>query len=645
MQPILKVNLSSREISQISVPPDWERDYLGGASLAARLLYDRLTPDLDPLSPPAPLLFMTGPLTGTAGPAVGRFVICGRSPATGLWGESNCGGFWGPELRMAGYDGLWVEGRAAEPVSLWVRDGEVEIRPASHLWGLDTYETQAAVEGELGAGKVRVASIGPAGEALLPFALILCDHGRVAGRTGMGALMGSKNLKAVAVQGHGLAPVFDSQRYKPLRAQTNRTLREDPVSLVARELGTSAVADYFDYLGEMPKRYYQQAVLGEEIRVSGAAMKETILSGVSACHACVIACGRVVRLEDGQKRKGPEYETLVGFGPNLLLNDLALATRLGELCDRYGMDTISLSNTIGLAFRLFEMGLVTRSDTGGLELDWGNAETVERLVHLTARREGFGERLALGARGLGRLYNAEDEAVQVNGLEVAYHDPRGASGMALVYATSPRGACHNQSDYFLVDIGQVEPSLGMAVIDHHASAEKAANVAIHQDWRTIANSLVFCFFANVEPQTLLDLINTACGLDWSLQELLRCGERGWNLKRVINNRFGLTRANDRLPKSLLEPYEDESPHQDSLTPIEFEQMLAAYYQHRGWDWRTGFPSAGKLRALGLDFALSELYPEEPDTGGAAFQPLDPTAMETQDKNALPSGHTEAREPG
>jgi len=646
MQPILKIDLSSRETSQISIAPDLERDYLGGASLAARLLYDRLTPGLDPLSPLAPLLFMNGPLTGTAGPAVGRFVICGRSPATGIWGESNCGGFWGPELRMAGFDCLWLEGRAADPVYLWIRDGEVEIHPASHLWGLDTYATQAAVEEELGAGKVRVATIGPAGEALLPFALILCDHGRVAGRTGMGALMGSKNLKAVAVQGHGEVPVFDSQLFKPLRAQTNRNLRDDAVSLVARELGTAAVADYFDYLGEMPKRYYHQAVLGEEIRVSGAAMKESILVGVSACHACVIACGRVVRLEDGHKRKGPEYETLVGFGPNLLLNDLALATRLGELCDRYGMDTISLSNTIGLAFRLYEMGLITTSDTGGLGLDWGNAETVEHLVHLTAQREGFGERLALGALDLARLYDAEGEAVQVNGLEAAYHDPRGASGMALVYATSPRGACHNQSDYFLVDLGQVEPSLGMVMIDHHASAGKAANVAIHQDWRTVANSLVLCFFANVEPQTLLDLVNAACGLDWSLDELLRCGERGWNLKRIINNRFGLTRSNDRLPKSLLEPYEDQPHHQDPLSPMEFEQMLAAYYQKRGWDWRTGFPSAAKIQALGLDFTLSDLYPgdrSEPAAGDAGIQTHPSTESSSQGDSALHAGHSEARE--
>ncbi|HEX7975927.1 MAG TPA: aldehyde ferredoxin oxidoreductase N-terminal domain-containing protein [Anaerolineales bacterium] len=243
MQPILKVNLSSGEIGQYTIPKEWEQDFLGGASLAARLLYDILRPDLDPLSPEAPLLFLNGPLSGSSGPAVGRFVICGRSPATGLWAESNCGGFWGPELRMAGFDGLWLQGRAADPVYLSILDGQVKICPAAHLWGLDTYQTQAAVEAELGAGKVRVASIGPAGERLIPYALVLCDHGRVAGRTGMGAVMGSKNLKAVAVQGHGKVPLVDFERFAPLRSDANKTLRAYSVPLNLEDY------DYLDWMG------------------------------------------------------------------------------------------------------------------------------------------------------------------------------------------------------------------------------------------------------------------------------------------------------------------------------------------------------------------------------------------------------------
>ena len=605
MQPILKIDLTSGEISQQDLPAAWVNEYLGGASLAARLLYEHLRPELDPLSPQAPLLFLNGPLSGTSGPSVGRFVVCGRSPATRLWAESNCGGFWGPELRMAGWDGLWITGQAPEPVYLWIQDDKIEIRSASRIWGMDTYQTQATIENELGAGKVRLASIGIAGENCIPYALILCDHGRVAGRTGLGAVMGAKNLKAVAVQGHGKAPVADPAGYTPIRSEANKSLRADAMTQVLRELGTSGVAEYFDYLGEMPKRYFHHQRLGEELHASGAVMKQTILTGVSACHACVIACGRVVRLEDGEKRKGPEYETLVGFGPNLGLNDPVLATRLGELCDRYGLDSISMSNTLGLAYQLYSLGIISSQDTGGVELRFGSPDGLEALIQQTAHRQGFGALLARGARAVGRHFGAEEEAIQVNGLEAPYHDPRGASGMALVYATSPRGACHNQSDYFLVDVGQAEPSLGMDCYSPQGGAEKAANVAVHQDWRTLFNSLVMCFFANVPPEVVLSLINRACGLDWQIADMQRCGERGWNLKRVINHRLGLTQANDTLPQPLLRPYADAQPG-EGFAP-DFEAMLAAYYQARGWDPATGYPSQEKLQELGLEWVIEDLY--------------------------------------
>ena len=604
MQPILTVDLSTGAIGEYVIPLDWQKEYLGGASLAARMLYERFTPDLEPLSPLAPLLFLNGPLTGTAGPAVGRFVVVARSPATRLWGESNCGGFWGVELRKAGFDGIWVGGRADHPVYLWIKDNHVEVRDARHLWGLDTYQTQEAVAAELNSGKVRVAVIGPAGEMMTPFASILTDHGRMAGRTGMGAVMGSKNLKAIVVQGNGKVPVADLQAFSPLRSQSNHLLKLDSQTQVVHELGTASIADYMDYLGEMPKRYFQADYFEGATKISGASIAETILAGTSACHACVIACGRVVRLEDGQKRKGPEYETLVGFGPNLWLDDPAIATRMGELCDRYGMDTISLSNTIGLAFRLFEMGVITESDTGGLALRWGDAGAVELLVQRAGRREGFGAYLAEGARALADRFGAEDEAVQVNGLEVPYHDPRGASGMALVYATSPRGACHNQSDYFMVEIGQAEASLGLDYISRHAGGEKASNVARHQDWRTLFNSLVMCYFSNISPELVVSLINTACGLNWDIDQALVAGERGWNLKRAINIRLGLRRENDRLPKVMLTPFPPGGGSEGYVPPV--QEMLKAYYVARGWDDESGFPTRVKLETLGLSWVIKDL---------------------------------------
>lgn len=602
MQPILTVDLSSTKVGSFEIPRAWEQDYLGGASLAARLLYDYLIPDLEPLSPQAPILFLNGPLSGTAGPAVGRYVVCGRSPATNQWGESNCGGFWGVELRKAGFDGLFITGKSSEPVYLWIKDGEVLLRSARHIWGMETYQTQEALIRELDTPGTRVACIGPAGEAEIPFALILSDHGRVAGRTGMGAIMGSKNLKAVAVRGTGSVPVYDLEGYTPLRSQINRELRADPISQVVRDLGTAGVADYFDYLMETPKRYFTRGKSSGDINISGVNIKNTILAGVSACHGCVIACGRVVNLGDGVKRKGAEYETLAGFGPNLLINDLIRITQYGELCDRYGMDSISLSNIIGLAMLLFDKGLIGLTDTDGIPLEWGNADAVEQLIHKTAKKEGFGAYLALGARGLGRQFGSEELAVQVNGLEVAFHDPRGASGMALVHATSPRGACHNQSDYYFVEIGQVYSTLGMTFHSPRGGAEKVINVARHQDWRTVFNSLVMCIFANVPPELVVGLINTSVGVEFSVEDMLKTGERGWNLKRVINNRLGLTRVNDKLPKGLLIPYEDDP---SGYVP-DFAAMLNAYYNIREWDPVSGFPKPEKLSALNMDWVLKDL---------------------------------------
>lgn len=606
MQPILRINLTTNHIDEYIVPRQIEVDYLGGASLGARLLYKELLPELDPLSAHASLLFINGPLSGTSGPAVGRFVVCAKSPATGLWGESNCGGFWGPELRMAGYYGLWITGKAESPVYISIIDGKVEIIPAGHIWGMDTYSTQAAVKAEMDVKNPRVAVIGPAGESSIPFASILTDHGRMAGRTGMGAVMGSKKIKAIAVKGIGKVPVANPERYTVARSNANRDLKADVFSDVLHELGSAGGADYWDYLADMPKRYFQNGVFEKATNISGASIAESILVGTSACHACVIACGRVVKLEDGQKRKGPEYETLAGFGPNLWYDDPAGITKLGEICDRYGMDTISMSNVIGLVFKLHQVGVIPPLNSENIPMEWGDPAAIEALIHLTARREGLGEWMAKGSRELARHFGCEEEAVQVNGLESPYHDPRGSSGMGLVYATSPRGACHNQSDYFLIDMGQVLTELGMVANNRQGGAEKAINVAIHQDWRTVANALVLCLFANVPLDTVLELVNSACGLEWQASDLMRAGERGWNLKRVINNRLGLTSKNDKLPKTFLGPYVDHPVGADGFAP-DIEGMLEAYYQVRGWDPETGFPTKDKLATLALEWLMEDLW--------------------------------------
>jgi aldehyde:ferredoxin oxidoreductase len=606
---LLRVDLSNGETEPFAVDPAYVAGFVGGSGLAARLLWDHVTPEIDPLDPNNPLLFITGPLTGTAGPSVGRFVVCARSPRTGLWNESHCGGFWGPELRFAGYDGLFITGRASEPVYLWIRGGRAELRDASHLWGqTDTYTTQSAICEELGQPRARVAAIGPAGEQVILLANIITGQGRAAGRAGMGALMGSKNLKAVAVRGARELPLDDPERYRELSMRTNRELKEHFRSEAQRLGGTASGAEYFELLGDMTARYFSQGAFPTVGQIGGAAMAETLLTGTSACQGCVIGCGRRVRITDGPfagpEMDGPEYETVCGFGPQLLIDDLSAIVYLGHLCDRFGLDTISTSGTIALAFYLFDQGVIGPQDIGGLELAWGNAKTVARLIDLLVREKGFGALLAQGSLALARHFGVEEMAVQVNGLEAPYHDPRGFSSMALVYTTSPRGACHNHSDYYMVELGQTNDELGITLLGSREEEGKAAQVAVHQDWGSVSNSLVLCLLAAVPVSDTVALLNAATGREWDLAEALHAGRRMWNLKRAINCRLGLTRASERLPKLLLQPLA-EGPTEGYVPNL--DSMLREYYAVRRWDLETGRPSRETMEGLGLGFAAEALW--------------------------------------
>lgn len=607
MQPILKIDLSTKKFEPYFIPDDWENDYLGGASLGARILYGSLTKDLDPFSPESPLLFMTGPLTGTLGPAVGRFVVCGKSPATGLWAESNCGGFWGPELRLTGFDGILLVGKAAKPEYISIIDGSVEFVSADELWGMDTYQIQTKIKEAVNQPKAKVLAIGPAGENKVVFAGLFCDHGRTAGRTGLGAVMGSKMLKAIVVKGNNKIPLDKPVEYDQIRSQSNKFLKGDIYTKVFHDLGTASAADYSDYLGIMPKRYYSQGSFDDVGKISGSKISETYLIGTKACHGCVIACGRVVDLGDGISRKGPEYETIVGFGPNLLNSDYGSIVKLGELCDLYGLDTISTANILGLAYKMFSDGIIDKQDTGGLELSWGDTKGAFQLVPLIAARKGLGEVMAGGSKYFANFFGVEEEAVQFNGLEVPYHDPRGASGMALVYATSPRGACHNKSDYFFVDWGQSNESIGVDYFLRQAGAEKALNVARHQNYRTVFDALVLCLFSNVTVEMIIDLIRFSTGYELSIENLMASGERAWNLKRCINIRMGLKREDEKLPKALRIPLPDGGA---AGYEIPFDEMINAYYDARQLDKFTGAPIKAKLEELGLQFVIKDLYSED-----------------------------------
>ena len=601
---LLVVDLGRRDIQTRTIPPEYVRDFIGGSGLAVRLLWDHLDPTVGPLDPASPLLWLTGPLTGTTGPATGRSVLCARSPQTGLWGESNIGGLVGAELRFAGFDGVLVTGRADAPVVLWIHDGQAELRDASHLWGqADTAETQLLVRRDLGAPDIRVACIGLAGENEVPCAAVIADHGRAAGRTGMGAVMGSKRLKALAVRGSAPIPYARPDDYKQARTEANRMLVDETMTAVFRDTGTAGAADYLEMLGDMPQKYWTQDQFDGAYAIGGASMAEKMLVGKSTCHGCVIACGRVVNVADGPYAtqgdvKGPEYETIAAFGSQLLVDDLAVITALGNRCDALGLDTISLGCTIGLAYLLFDRGLLSAADTGGLELRWGDASPCFDLIEQTARRTGLGAWLAQGSQALADHFGAPELAVQVHGLEVPMHDPRAMSGMALVYLTSPRGACHNQSDYYFVELGNSIDELGLPMTERLQDAGKGRHVARHQDWRTLCNSLVMCLFAAVQPSTVAKLLGAATGQAWSVEELLRAGQRTWNLKRAFNGRLGLTRAGERLPWLLRQPL--PAGGQAGHVP-DVERMLREYYEARGWDPTTGQPTRQTLASLGLDF--------------------------------------------
>jgi aldehyde:ferredoxin oxidoreductase len=616
MGKLLAVDLTTGQLQDEPVDPEIAADFVGGAGYAARYLYDQMGPETDPLGPNNVLMFMTGPLVGTRAPSCGRHEICALSPLTGIWGESSSGGFWGTELRRAGYDGLVIRGRAPQPVWLSLVEGQPPaLHDATGLWGLDTYQTQQRLRDELADDKVRVASIGPAGENQVLYAAVMNDHGRAAGRTGMGAVMGSKNLKAIAVRGRQRVPLADPDAFGHVAKEALQVVLDDFSTRVYRELGTASFVHLSMMWGNMPNKYWSQPEFEDAADLSGPSMAETILERGVPCYGCAVACGREVRLAgtgyggdrtllEGGVVDGPEYETVAMLGSMLLVSDLPGVAYAGHLCNRYGLDTISAGSAISLAYLLYDRGILTPGDTGGLPLEWGNIETALTLLEMITRRQGLGDLLAQGAERFAAHYGAPDLAVHVNGLDLPAHDPRAVSGMGLAYATSPRGACHMQGDVYIVELGLTLAEAGIEPgSSRFVSQGRAPVVANLQDWRTLYNSAIMCIFVNPTAPLLAQLLSAATGGPPEVQWWQRAGERIFQLKRAFNNRLGVRRGNDRLPERLLLPMangtEGHRPRMDIL--------LDEYYQHRDWDWQTGRPSPKRLEALGLGDVAEDLW--------------------------------------
>lgn len=616
---LLFVNLTTGEISDRELNRAYAADYLGGSGLAARYLYDWLDASTDPLGPENPLVFMNGPLDAAGAPVSGRFAVCARAPQTGLWGEAIAGNFFGPELKYAGYDGIVIRGQANAPCYLHITPDGVEIRDAQRLRGMTTFDAGDAIRAERNDPHLVTACIGPAGENLVKFALILTSSARagakkgIAGRCGMGAVMGSKNLKAIAVRGskHPLQHklhLHDPARFRAAMTGAQHFLSDDMATEVLRAVGSSGALDYYGLLGDVPTKYWTSGTF-DYGKVSGNLLAETILTGRATCHACMVACGRKVERAGDYilpHAEGPELETLAGFGALILNDDLHLATYIGSQCDSLGLDSISTGSTIAFAYYLRELGVLPPGDLNGIELVWGDGNGALQLVRDIAHRRGFGAVLANGSRELGARYGVEGLAVQINGMEVAMHDPRAATGMAVTYATSPIGGSHNHSDYFMVETsGRPIDELGIETHDRFACAGKAASIARHQDWRTVNNASVTCFFPNPPAQAMVEMLAAATGYDITTQNVLSYGERIWNLKRAINLKLGYcARRAEVLPELICRPLLDGGT--EGHVP-EFDLMMREYYAYRDWDWMTGKPTQKKLRALGMQDIAADVW--------------------------------------
>ena len=609
MGKILRVDLTTGRMWDEPINVDYARAFIGGSGLGARYLADRVGADTDPLGPDNPLIFMTGPLVGTTTPAAGRFAVVARSPATGLVGEANSGGYWGPELRRAGYDGVVITGRAERPVWLEIREGlPPRLRDAAQLWGADMYETQRRIRQDMDDNRVRVACIGAGGENLVLFAGIMNDHGRAAARTGLGAVMGSKRLKAIAVRGRAKVPIHDPQANREANRQITNVVVEDITAQMMRLGGTMLSMDFGPVVGDVPARYYSTNELnGIEDHINAGQLSDHYLKRHVPCFRCPIACGREIKLPGRVEGvvDGPEYETAVSFGPLIGSDNLEHAAYAGHLCNLYGLDAISTGSTIAFAYWLYETGVIDQATTGGLALRWGDAEPALELIEQIAHRRGFGDLLAQGAARVGEALGVPDMAVHVNKLEVPYHDVHAHSGQGVVYATATRGACHMAGDIYHWEQGREMPELNITYGDpQEESREKMQMVANVMDFRAFTNSAILCHFAETPIPDFLALWKTMTGWDWRAADLARTGERIYTLKRALNHRFGLTAANDALPKPLLKAYEDGPT--PGYAP-DLATMLAHYYQVRDWDPATGRPRPARLRALGLDDFARELW--------------------------------------
>ena len=613
---ILRVDLSSGVASVEEHDDLFYRRYWGGVTMIAHYLLQEVRPEVDALDPENRLVFALGPVTGVPLGGCGRNCVGAKSPLTGAFGKSEVGGHWGAELKRAGLDGIVVQGRAERPVYLWVHDGEAEIRDATGLWGEETRTCQERIREELGDRRVRVAQIGPGGENLVRFACIINDLKGAAGRTGMGAVMGSKNLKAIAVRGNTAPELFDREGVQEIA----RWLRDNYLVESRRfhDFGTGANMDQSTLTGNIPTRNWRDGIFERAGDISANAVRDTVRVGMDGCYACPVRCKKVVQITDpytvDPEYGGPEYETLAALGTNCGVDDLKAVCRGHHLCQAYSLDTISMGSTVAFAMECFERGLLTPEDTGGIELRFGNGAAMLAIIDKVARREGIGELLAEGTRRAAEQIGGGSEqfAMQVKGVDLGMHEARLKFGLGLGYSVSAHGGDHGSG---LHDTAYAEPgpNLEEAAIfgileplpTDDLSARKVAMFRYLHQWRHVYDSMVACFFLPYDPKQTIRIIEAVTGWNTSLWEAMLLGERAVTMARAFNMRHGLTAADDVLPARIHTPFEGGPLKGVAIPRDEMQQAIHMYYEMMGWDPETGVPREEKLEELGVGW-ISEL---------------------------------------
>jgi aldehyde:ferredoxin oxidoreductase len=604
---LLRVDLSNRKIEIETLDERDLRKYIGGLGVGLKILLEETGAKTKPFDPENILTAVTGPCSATGVPTSGRHHLVSRSPQTGLFGGANVGGSWAVGCKQAGFDGIAVKGKADAPVYIWVHGGKAEIRDASPIWGKDSYEAADWLKKET-SEKATAAVIGPAGERMAGIAGIphIGNIVRMAARTGLGAVMGSKNLKAMVVHGDGEVPIAKPAELKEYISSLMPHIRK--VTEGFSKYGTSGGLANYEKLGNFPLKNWRQGRWSGVEKINGITMHDTILSGRKACKSCPIACGRHIKVTEGPYApmdcEGPEYETLGTLGGLCLIDDLQAISKANELCNRYGMDTISTGGVIAFAMEAFEKGIITKKDTDGLELVWGSAPALVEMVHKMGKGEGIGKLMTEGSKKMAEAlgHNTIEFAIQVKGLEPSAHDPRRFFSQALSYATEARGACHNASWSHPYEMALTMPEIGITEPQNPYQIEgKEMLTCKMQDLMSVMDAMILCRFSQVgkavNVTNHVDFLNMITDWGMDIPEYMKAGERLTNMKRLFNVRLGASRKDDFLPYRFMTLKRTGEGLSNQLPPM--GELLSNYYAYRGWS-EEGIPTAEKLKDLGLE---------------------------------------------